>query len=61
MIKLSTFCWQLLAACLLAICIVQHYAINRLADRLDVIAGIAEMQGGWVYFIIQDDDEGGCK
>ena len=51
----SMFVWQISAAVLLAIVIVQHCAVTVLTDRLTEIEELARMQNGWVFIDLKDD------
>ena len=51
----SIFAWQITAAFLLFVAVVQHLAVSTLADRMEEIEELARMQNGWVFFDIKDD------
>ena len=45
-----------MTVCLFGICLAQHFGLKALSKRIQEITEVAEMQGGWVYIEIEQDD-----
>jgi hypothetical protein len=51
----SMFVWQITAALLLCVAVVQHLTVTTLTERLTEIEELARIQNGWVFFDIKDE------